>query len=184
MPGTIVLYESPYRIQKLLESGNIKLGQVASDVLGLSGRLMLRAMADGKEHAEKLAELAQGKLKSKKAELRRALEGRLTQVQRWVLGELIGRVEELDAAVRRVETRIGVDWGQVLHYHIGNGLGSGLVLLYWRAVSLFLGGQLTLTHLRQRRSVPLCLHSSSRPPLNVYVLSISMTTNMLNCSSS
>jgi transposase len=32
------------RIQKLIESANIKLGQVASDVLGLSGRLMLRAL--------------------------------------------------------------------------------------------------------------------------------------------
>lgn len=70
------------RIQKLLESGNIKLGQVASDVLGLSGRLMLHALADGKQDAKKLAELAQGKLKSKKEALRRALEGRLTQVQR------------------------------------------------------------------------------------------------------
>lgn len=70
------------RIQKLLESGNIKLGQVASDVLGLSGRLMLHALADGKQDAKKLAELAQGKLKSKKEALRQALEGRLTQVQR------------------------------------------------------------------------------------------------------
>lgn len=75
------------RLQKLRESANIKLGQVASDVLGLSGRLMLRALAEGETDATKLAELAQGKLKSKKDELRRALEGRLTQVQRWVLAE-------------------------------------------------------------------------------------------------
>lgn len=95
------------RLQKLLESANIKLGQVASDVLGLSGRLMLRALAVGEQDAAKLAELAQGKLKSKKAELRRALEGRLTQVQRWVLAEFLARLEELEAALTRVETRIG-----------------------------------------------------------------------------
>ncbi len=95
------------RLRKLLESGNLKLGQVASDVLGLRGRLMLRALADGEEHAGKLAERAQGKLKSKKAALRQALEGRLTQVQRWVLGELLARVEELDAALQRVERRLG-----------------------------------------------------------------------------
>lgn len=95
------------RLQKLLESGNIKLGQVASDVLGLSGRLMLHALAEGEQDARKLAELAQGKLKSKKDALRHALVGRLTQVQRWVLGELLARVEELDAALQRVETRIG-----------------------------------------------------------------------------
>jgi transposase len=95
------------RITKLIESANIKLGQVASEVLGLSGRLMLRALAAGETNAEKLAELAQGKLRSKKSELRRALDGCLTQVQRWVLMELLTRVEELEAALTRVEARIG-----------------------------------------------------------------------------
>jgi transposase len=95
------------RLQKLLESANIKLGQVASDVLGLSGRLMPRALAEREQDAATLAELAQGKLKSKKAELRRALEGRLTQVQRWVLAEFLARLDELEAALTRVETRIG-----------------------------------------------------------------------------
>jgi transposase len=95
------------RLQKLLEGANIKLGQVASDVLGLSGRLMLQALAEGEQDAAKLAELAQGKLKSKKGELRRALEGRLTPVQRWVLAELLARLDELEAALTRVETRIG-----------------------------------------------------------------------------
>jgi transposase len=94
------------RIQKLLESANLKLRQVASNVLGRSGRLMLRALATGETNAETLAELAQGKLKSKKAELRRALTGHLTQVQRWVLTELLTRVEELEAAQTRVEQRI------------------------------------------------------------------------------
>ena len=95
------------RIQKLIESANIKLGQVASEVLGLSGRLMLRALAKGEQDVTKLAELAQGKLKNKKAELRRALAGRFTQVQRWVLAEFLTRVEELEVALTRVEARIG-----------------------------------------------------------------------------
>jgi transposase len=95
------------RLQKLLEGANIKLGQVASDVLGLSGRLMLQALAEGEQDGTKLAELAQGKLKSKKSELRRALAGRLTQTQRWVLTELLARLAELEAALTRVETRIG-----------------------------------------------------------------------------
>src|SRR5262249_28536877 len=84
-----------------------KLGQVASEVLGLSGRLMLRALAAGDTNAEKLAELAQGKLKSKKAELRRAVGGRLTQGEHWGATEVLARVEELEAAQARVETRIG-----------------------------------------------------------------------------
>jgi transposase len=46
------------RIQRISESGNIKLGQVASDCLGVSGRRMLRALADGEMDGEKLALLA------------------------------------------------------------------------------------------------------------------------------
>src|SRR5262249_35238552 len=94
-------------IQKLIESANLKLGQVASDVLGLRGRVRLQALAAGETNAETLAELAQGKVKRKKAELRRALTGCLTPVQRWGLTELLAREEELEAARTRVETRLG-----------------------------------------------------------------------------
>jgi len=79
------------RVQKLAESGNIKLSQVASDALGVSGKLMLRAVADGETDAEKMAGLARRRMRSKIPELRRALEGRMTKAQRWVLGEQTSR---------------------------------------------------------------------------------------------
>jgi transposase len=94
------------RIQKLAESGNIKLGQVASDVLGVSGRLMLRALAAGETDAEKMAELAQRRMKQKKPELKRALSGRLTAMQRWVLKDLLDRYEEVEQAIARVAEQI------------------------------------------------------------------------------
>ncbi len=97
------------RIQKLLESANIKLGQVAREGLGLSGRLRLRALAKGAQDVSKLAEVAQGKLKNKKAALRRALAGRGTQGQRWVLAEVLTRVEALEVALTRVEARMGAE---------------------------------------------------------------------------
>jgi transposase len=73
------------RIQKLIESANIKLGQVATDVLGASGRQMLRALADGETDVEVLVEMARSSLRTKKPELRRALTSRLTPAQRFVL---------------------------------------------------------------------------------------------------
>jgi transposase len=94
------------RVQKLAESGNIKLSQVASDALGLSGRAMLRALAEGERDAAKLAAMARGRLKAKKAELERALEGRLTAAQRFVLSELLQRYDELEAAIARVSAQI------------------------------------------------------------------------------
>lgn len=100
------------RVQKLIESGNIKLGQVASDVLGVSGRAMLQAVAEGEQDAVKLAAMARGRLKEKRAELERALEGRLTPSQRFVLGELLRRADELEAALRRVSEQITKEVGE------------------------------------------------------------------------
>jgi transposase len=97
------------RVQKLIESANIKLGQVATDVMGVSGRLMLRALAAGETDAERMSEFAQRRMRNKKAELRRALTGRLTRSQRWVLGELLTRYEELEAAIKRVERQIDAE---------------------------------------------------------------------------
>lgn len=94
------------RIQKLLESGNIKLGQVASDVLGVSGRAILKALAKGENDPRKLAALAQGKLKEKSLSLEQALHGRLTVNQRFVLAELLSHWEQLEAADARVTSEI------------------------------------------------------------------------------
>ncbi len=100
------------RVQKLAESGNIKLSQVASDALGVSGKLMLRAVASGETDAEKMAGLARRRMRSKIPELRRALEGRMTKAQRWVLGELLTRYEEIERAVERVERQIDEEVSQ------------------------------------------------------------------------
>ena len=94
------------RIQKLLESGNIKLGQVASDALGASGRAIVKALANGETDARKLSALARGKLKEKSLSLEQALYGRLTVNQRFVLGELLDRWEQLEAADARVSREI------------------------------------------------------------------------------
>jgi transposase len=91
------------RVQKLAEGGNIKLGQVASDALGVSGRLMLRALSKGETDAGRIGDPARGPLKGKKPELRRAVSGRLTPAQRRVLAELPDRYEEAESAIERVE---------------------------------------------------------------------------------
>jgi len=94
------------RVLRIIESGNIKLGQVASNALGVSGRLMLRSLCAGETDGAKLAALARGQLKKKEAELRRALTGRLSPAQRFVLRELLDRYEELEAALSRASDEI------------------------------------------------------------------------------
>jgi hypothetical protein len=57
------------RIQKVLEGANIKLGSVVSDIMGVSSKEMLHAIADGEEDPEKLANFARRSMKKKKEEL-------------------------------------------------------------------------------------------------------------------
>jgi transposase len=94
------------RIIKLAESANIKLAQVASSALGVSGRAMLRALAHGEQDVVKMADLARGPLREKQSQLRRALRGKLTRSQRFVLTELLDQLEQLELAVVRVSEEI------------------------------------------------------------------------------
>src|SRR5256886_2932348 len=73
------------RLLKLLETANIKLASVATDVFGVSGRLMLEALVEGKATPQEMAELAKGRLRQKIDELGPALEGKLEEHHRFLL---------------------------------------------------------------------------------------------------
>ena len=66
------------RLQKYLEDANVKLASVASDIFGVSGRAMLKEMIRGNSDAEKLSELAVGKLRKKTEEIKKAFNSRMT----------------------------------------------------------------------------------------------------------
>jgi transposase len=78
------------RIQQRIESAHSKLGQGATHVLGLAGRFMLQALADGEEEAAQLAQLAKGKLKAKAAPRKQSLTGHVTPSPRVLRQELLG----------------------------------------------------------------------------------------------
>jgi transposase len=99
------------RIQKVLEGANLKLGSVASDVLGKSGRAMLRALIAGQTDPEALAELALGRLRKQLARLRPALTGRVTEHHRFLLRLLLDEVEMVEQFLGRLEARIAVVLG-------------------------------------------------------------------------
>jgi transposase len=101
------------RIQKVLEDANIKLGSVASDVLGVSGRHMLKALLAGEQDPQKLANLAQGHLQKKLEPLQLALEGHFTEHHRLQLKFLLEFIEfgekqlsNLDSEVQLLLTRV------------------------------------------------------------------------------
>lgn len=93
------------RIQKTLEDANVKLTEVISNVLGLSGRAILRAIIDGDDDPERLVELTGGRLKAPKATLIDALTGKITDHHRFMLRMHLEQVEHLEKAVRELEAR-------------------------------------------------------------------------------
>lgn len=95
------------RIARQLETANIKLGSVASNIVGKSGRTMLKAIAAGRSNPEWLAERAIGHLRVKIPELMLAFEGRYSEHFRWLLAELLSELEWLDGKVAELDSRIG-----------------------------------------------------------------------------
>jgi transposase len=95
------------RIQKVLETANIKLGSVASDVLGVSGRRMIEALIGGEKDTSVLADLAQKKLREKIPQLQRALEGEVSEHHRFLLRQLLDQYDFLEKEIARVSERVG-----------------------------------------------------------------------------
>jgi transposase len=94
------------RVQKVLESANIKLASVATEVLGVSGRAMLRALSAGETEPAALAELAKGRLRTKRDQLSQALDGRVQAQHRFVLTELLCQIDSLEDTIARFNEQI------------------------------------------------------------------------------
>ena len=94
------------RVQKVLESANIKLASVATNVLGVSGRAMLEAIIGGQATPEEMAELAKGRMREKRAELAKALSGRVKAHHRFVLTELLCQIDSLDKTLAHFNEQI------------------------------------------------------------------------------
>jgi transposase len=95
------------RLQKVLETANIKLAAVATDVLGVSGRQMLAALLGGEQDAEALAELARGRLREKLPQLRRALVGRVQPYHRILIERILAHIDFLEESIAALQREIG-----------------------------------------------------------------------------
>jgi transposase len=94
------------RIHKVLEDANLKLDCVASDILGATGRAIVRAILAGQEHPDWLADKARGRLREKRAELRSALRGQITAHHRYMLGELLDDLETVERKRLKIEQEL------------------------------------------------------------------------------
>ena len=94
------------RLLKLLETANIKLASVATDGFGVSGRLMLKALAKGEATPQQMAELAKRSLRSKIPQLELALEGKMEEHHRFLLQLQLDRLEAVENDLELLERRL------------------------------------------------------------------------------
>lgn len=94
------------RIEKVLEDANIKLGSVASEVMGVSGRAMIQALLEGEKDPAQMADLARRSLRGKIPELQKALEGHLTEHHRFLLRLLWKELTQQEALIAELEAKI------------------------------------------------------------------------------
>jgi transposase len=94
------------RIQKTLEEANIKLDSVISDIMGVSGRRMIEAMIAGVRNPQKLARLADRRIKASPKALYDALHGRLTDHHRFMLRLHLGQYDALAAAIAQIDGQV------------------------------------------------------------------------------
>jgi transposase len=94
------------RLQKTLEGANIKLASVVSDVTGVSARAMLAELVAGNDDAAAVADLAVGQLRAKLPELERALTGRMSAHQRFLLAQQLAHIDFLDAEVAALSQEV------------------------------------------------------------------------------
>jgi transposase len=96
------------RIQAVLEEANIKLSSVITDILGASGRRMLKAIIGGETDPTKLAGLGGPRLRASRSELSDALFGRVREHHRFLIRHHLATIEQLEATITAFDARIEV----------------------------------------------------------------------------
>lgn len=94
------------RIQKVLEDANIKIAGLISNILGVSGRRIIKAIINGETDPQALAELGHIRLKSSTSERAEALTGRVTEHHRFLLELHLSTIESLDTNLNKLQERI------------------------------------------------------------------------------
>ena len=95
------------RAQKVLEDANVKIGNVLSDVFGVSGQAMLEALLENNRSPEQIAELVHGRLQPKVPQIVDALKGhRMTDHHRFLLKQSLRHMEFIEKMVGELDEEI------------------------------------------------------------------------------
>lgn len=113
------------RVEKLLESTNIKLSSGVTDVMGVSAKAMLSELAAGADDPQALAELAKGRLRKKMKDLEAALTGTVAAHQRFILAQQLGHIDFLDEQIESMNQQISHHLEQMGQPEVDDNAPSG-----------------------------------------------------------
>ena len=94
------------RLHKVLQDADLKLSSVMSDILGVSGRQILRQLAAGHSDPAVLVELARGSLRGKRPALRQALSGRFREHHAFLIGQALTELDNLEESMSALAARV------------------------------------------------------------------------------
>jgi transposase len=94
------------RLHKVLDNCGIRLGCVVSDIDGVSGRAMVKALITGEKTPEQIAQLGRGPLRKKEEELRLALDGQINDRHRFLLKKILDHIQWLDKEIEAIDGQI------------------------------------------------------------------------------
>jgi transposase len=94
------------QIRDLLETGNFKLSSVATDLMGLTGRNILHALANGLDSPERLSWKARGSLRKKETQIKEAMKGQVSEFFRWMLKSHLAQYDFLTGHIADFESKI------------------------------------------------------------------------------
>ena len=95
------------RVQKVLEDANVKIGNVLSDVFGMSGQAMLEALLENKLNTEEVADLARGSLRRKIPQIVEALEGhRMSDHHRLLIRQALNHMQFIEEMIEELDKQI------------------------------------------------------------------------------
>jgi transposase len=97
---------SHVRVQKTLEDANLKLNSVLTQIMGVSGRAILKALIDGEQNPDKLVALVRPGVKAPPEMLRAALQGRVTERHRFLLRLHLRQIDGLEAAIAEIDAEV------------------------------------------------------------------------------
>ena len=95
------------RIDKVLQTANIKLSSVVSDIMGESGRAILDAMAAGETDPTKLVSLVHRNVRTSREKIIEALRGRLSEHQRLLLKLHLQQIDSFNSGIALIDTEVG-----------------------------------------------------------------------------